>query len=112
MSPILVSPLKAHCTMLRCDDSPGRFSSVDLILFTGRTVYLLSLARSENALSDEMDDISNWVASVNNLFIVPSDGSISRAKLAICTISRLSSTFMTVSYTHLRAHETVLDLVC
>src|SRR5664280_3853612 len=34
------------------------------------------------------------------------------ARYAICTVTNQSNALATVSYTHLRAHETVLDIVC
>ena len=93
-SPSLVSSLKAHCTMARWAESPGKFSSISLILFTGLTTKLLSLAATAKSLS-ELVSISNLVASVNKVLIVSSEGSISLAKVAILTISCLSSILTT-----------------
>ena len=46
---------------------------------------------------------------------MPADGIALSPKASLMTaeeIFSIAETFVTVSYTHLRAHETVLDLVC
>src|SRR5664280_3159140 len=58
-------------------------------------------------------EVNNSKCPSNRLVITPHTDSIIKCKShAYSTYQKHSASYRSVSYTHLRAHETVLDLVC
>ena len=69
----------------------------------------------QNQLSEKDDDIKAKVAEIQKLISLGGPAQIARAKAELAKLKEMNTVYVgqiAVSYTHLRAHETVLDLVC